>query len=82
MVYTRQWSKVEEYKYDPLGKKDSFECEPGQSQFNLLKSSQKFMSAFRWKEQHQKKEDALSKVNLMVPINEDDDDEEDTIFRR
>ena len=44
--------------------------------FSLLKSSQNFINIFKGKKQ-ERKLDSLSTVNLMVPISEDDEDEED-----
>lgn len=83
LLYTKLWSSNprNDYRYAPLGNENenrSFECEPGQSQFNLLKSSQQFMSTFQWKGKQKcnKKDDPMMKMNLMVPINEEDDDEE------
>ena len=50
--------------------------------FSLLKSSQNFINIFKGGDggKHERKLDSLSTVNLMVPINEDDEEDEDDYF--
>ena len=78
LLYTRMWSREpHNYRYDRVS--EDFEYAPGHSQFSLLKSSQKFMSIFRMDKQ-QRKLDSLSRVKLMVPINEEEEEEEDDVL--
>jgi len=74
LIYTKYWSPSEnKYKYKRLHSLTSeFEYCPGHSDFSMLKSNQKFISIFK----KEKKTDSASKVHLMIPINEEDEEDE------
>lgn len=83
LLYTKMWSHEEkQHKYNRLQDySDGFEYGSGHSQFSLLKSSQKFMSVFKREDKHEPKLDSMSRMNLMIPIDEEDEEDE-TIFQR
>lgn len=80
LFYTKAWApqKNKDYNYEQV-LSNEYEFEPSSGGFSLLKSSQSFINIFRMdsKKSREKKLDSLSSVNLMVPINEEDEDSEE-----
>lgn len=76
LLYTKYWSPSEnEYKYSKLSSMtDDFDYNPGHTDFSMLKSSQRFVSIFKNEKKSNRRLDSMSNVNLMVPIDEEEDE--------
>ena len=89
LIYTKFYSKNDDkpqtYDYRQVYDENDLYGVPGTSfsrtpRFNLLKSSQRIIDIFKTpcnRTKYERKLDSLSSVNLMVPINEDEEEEDD-----
>jgi len=89
LIYTKLYSKHDDkpqtYDYRQVYDENDLYGVPGNSfsrtpRFNLLKSSQRIIDIFKTpcnQTKYERKLDSLSSVNLMVPINEDEEEYDD-----